>query len=455
MLPIVTPEEMRLVDAAAIEGAEVLVARAGAAVARSAVRMMGGTYGRTVNIIVGKGNNGADGRVAGERMQSRGVKVRVFDAGDCPSSLPPADLVIDAAYGTGLHGEWQPPDVGGVPVLAVDISSGVDGLTGQLCGRVLPAVATVTLGALKPGLLLPPGAGVAGVVEIAEIGLRAAATEHARANLVQASDVAQWLPRRDASAHKWRAAVRVVAGSPSMSGAAALVSLAAMRAGAGMVHLSSPGGVLPDIPTEVVQRELPDEAWGAEVVASTDRFHALVIGPGLGRDDDTTAQIRAVVLDAQLPMVIDGDGLFAVGWDKSDASVLLRRRTAPTVLTPHDGEYALLTGAKPGVDRFDAARRLADATGCIVLLKGSTSVVAEPSGNVLAVTSGDARLATAGTGDVLAGIIGALLAAGVPAFQAAAAGAWLHGQAANCAPAFGMIASDIAEHLPSVWADLS
>ncbi len=455
MLPIVTPEEMRLVDAAAIEGTEVLVARAGAAVARSAVRMMGGAYGRTVNIIVGKGNNGADGRVAGERMQSRGVKVRVFDAGDCPSPLPPADLVIDGAYGTGFHGDWQPPDVGGVPVLAVDIPSGVDALTGQLCGRVLSAVATVALGALKPGLLLPPGAGVAGVVEIAEIGLRAAATEHARANLVQASDVAQWLPRRDASAHKWRAAVRVVAGSPSMSGAAALVSLAAMRAGAGMVHLSSPGGVLPGVPTEVVQRELPDEAWGAEVVASTDRFHALVIGPGLGRADDMTAQIRAVVLGAQLPMVIDGDGLFAVGWDKSDASVLLRRRTAPTVLTPHDGEYALLTGAKPSADRFDAARRLADATGCIVLLKGSTTIVAEPTGNVLAVTSGDARLATAGTGDVLAGIIGALLAAGVPAFQAAAAGAWLHGQAANYAPAFGMIASDIAEHLPSVWADLS
>ena len=124
------------------------------------------------------------------------------------------------------------------------------------------------------------------------------------------------------------------------------------------------------------------------------------------------------------------------------------------MLTPHDGEFGLLTGAKPGADRFDAARRLASDADCVVLLKGSTTVVAEPFGSVLVVTTGDARLATAGTGDVLAGIIGALLAAGVPAFHAAAAGAWLHGQAANRAAAYGMIASDITDHLPEVWADL-
>jgi NAD(P)H-hydrate epimerase len=272
---------------------------------------------------------------------------------------------------------------------------------------------------------------------------------------VQGADVAEWLPRRDATAHKWRAAVRVVAGSSAMSGAAALVAGGALRAGAGMVHLSSPGQLLTGVPTEVVQRPLSAEGWGAELLASLDRFHSLVIGPGLGRTDDVAEQTRRALLEAPVPVVIDGDGLFAMAWNVDDAAKLLRRRSTPTVLTPHDGEYALLTGAKPTSDRFAEARRLAVASNSVVLLKGSTTVVAEPLGCVLVVTTGDARLATAGSGDVLAGIIGALLAAGVPAFHAAAAGAWLHGEAANRAPAYGLIASDIADRLPAVWGTLS
>jgi NAD(P)H-hydrate epimerase len=203
-----------------------------------------------------------------------------------------------------------------------------------------------------------------------------------------------------------------------------------------------------------VQRPLPATGWGADALASLDRFQALVIGPGLGRSEDVAAQTRSVAIDAPVPIVIDGDGLFALAWNVQDAAALLRRRTTPTVLTPHDGEFALLTGAKPAADRFEAARRLAADTRCVVLLKGATTVVAEPSGSVLVVTTGDARLATAGTGDVLAGIIGALLAAGVPAFHAAASGAWLHGQAAHRAAAYGMIASDLTDHLPEVWAEL-
>ncbi|MEQ1872692.1 MAG: NAD(P)H-hydrate dehydratase [Ilumatobacteraceae bacterium] len=454
MLPIVTPEEMRSIDASAVESGEVLIGRAGAAVARSAVRLMGGTYGRTVNVIAGKGNNGADGRVAGERLQASGVKVRVFDAADCPLTLPPANLVIDAAYGTGFRGAWKPPAVEDTPVLAVDIPSGVDALTGQIEGDVLSATATVTFGAYKPGLVLPPGAGFAGSVQIADIGLGAAAAAQATAFLVQDSDVAEWLPRRDAASHKWRAAVRVIAGSASMPGAAVLVSLGALRACAGMVHLSSPGEILNGVPTEVVQRSLPAKGWSADVLSTLDRFQALVIGPGLGRAEAVATQTRSVVIDAPVPIVIDGDALFAMAWNVQDAAALLRRRTTPTVLTPHDGEFALLTGAKPGADRLDAARRLAADTACVVLLKGAATVVAESSGAVLVVTTGDARLASAGTGDVLAGIIGALLAAGVSAFHAAAAGAWLHGQAAHRAAAYGMIASDLTDHLPEVWADL-
>lgn len=452
MLPIVTPEEMRAVDAAATEPTEILIGRAGSAVARRAIELLGGTYGRTVNVIAGTGNNGADGRIAGELLRARGVKVRTFAVGD-QHSLPDADLIIDAAYGTGFHGEWKPPDVQGTPVLAVDIPSGVDALTGETHGDVLSAVATVTFGAYKPGLLLPPGKQLAGEVQVASIGLGDAAAARATSFLLQHSDVAAILPRRNAGAHKWRAAVRVIAGSPVMPGAAALVCSAAMRAGAGMVHLSSPGGLVQGVTTEVVQRGLSTNEWSGEVFDSLDRFHALVIGPGLGRDEEVATQTRHIVLGAPVPIVIDGDGLFALAWNVQDAVALLRRRQSPTVLTPHDGEFGLLTGVKPTADRFDVVRRFATNTGCVVLLKGPTTLVAEPDGRVMAVANGDARLATAGTGDVLAGVIGALLAAGLSAVDAATVAAWVHAEASNRASAVGMVASDVADHLPEVLSE--
>ena len=439
-----------MVDAGAAEPAEVLIGRAGAAVARAAVRMMGGTYGRTVHVIAGKGNNGADGRVAARLLEARGVRVFVHDAAACPTVLRPAHLVIDAAYGTGFRGTWQPPDVGSMPVLAVDIPSGVDALTGEAAGPVLAAERTVTFAALKPGLLVPPGSVLAGAVELADIGLGAGVATHCHAWLVQGTDVAAWMPPRPADTHKWRTAVRVVAGSQGMTGAATLASAAAMRAGAGMVHLSSPSTLVPGAPPEVVQRPLLQREWADDVMASLSRFHSLVLGPGLGRGDDTTEQVRRLALAGPVPLVLDGDGLFAMAWNADGAAALLRRRTAPTVLTPHDGEYVMLHGGPVGNDRIVAARRLAEETGCVVLLKGPATVVAEPGGRVLVVTAGDERLATAGTGDVLAGIIGALLAAGLKPLRAAAAGAWLHGQAAALAPAQGMVAGDICGHLPEV-----
>lgn len=450
MIPIVTPDEMRAVDAGADVPEWVLVERAGAAVARTAVRMMGGTYGRTVHVIAGKGNNGADGRVAARLLAAKGVRVRVVVAADASGTLPPADLVIDAAYGTGFSGVWNPPDVGDTPVLAVDIPSGVDALTGEAHGPVLAATRTVTFAALKPGLLQLPGSALAGELEVVDIGLGPDVAAHAHAHLVQTVDVADWLAPRAADAHKWRAAVRIVAGSPTMPGAARLAAHAAMRAGAGMVHLSAPGALVPQCPAEIVQQPLPAKAWAPVALEQLDRFHAAIVGPGLGRDDDTTAQTRRFAVEAPLPVVIDGDGLFAMAWNAQGAAVLLRNRALPTVLTPHDGEYAMLTGAPPVADRLVAARRLAADTGCVVLLKGPATVVADPHGATLVVTTGDERLATAGTGDVLSGIIGALLAQGLPALQAAATGAWLHGTAASLAPARGMVASDLADHLPEV-----
>jgi NAD(P)H-hydrate epimerase len=448
VLPIVTPEEMGAIDAAAREPVEVLIERAGAAVARCALRMLGGGYGRRVVVIAGKGNNGNDGRAAAARLARRGVHVVVLPADRTPDVLPPADLVIDAAFGTGFRGEWFAPDPAGAPVLAVDIPSGVDGLTGAAGRGVRPADRTVTFAALKPGLLFPPGAVLAGEVEVADIGLDVSS---ARAHLVQQVDVAAWCPPRPVDAHKWSAGLRVVAGSPGMVGAAHLAAAAAMRTGAGIVHLSSPGIAHdPVAPTEVVLRPLRALGWAKEVLDQLDRFRALVVGPGLGRDDLTTAEARRLICDAPVPTVVDGDGLFALAWNPEGAAPLLRRRAAATVITPHDGEYATLTGSAPGADRLLAARRLAAATGAVVVLKGPATVVADSRGRALVVTAGDERLATAGTGDVLSGVIGALLARGVPAPRAAAAGVWIHAQAAHLGPGVGLVAGDLPGLIPQV-----
>jgi NAD(P)H-hydrate epimerase len=211
---------------------------------------------------------------------------------------------------------------------------------------------------------------------------------------------------------------------------------------------------LVEAPIEIVQRSLPSTGWADTALASLERFHAVVVGPGLGRSDDTATNIRRLVIEAPLPMVIDGDGLFALGWSSEGAIQLLRRRSVPTVLTPHDGEYALLSGSQPGADRMVAARRLAADSGCTVLLKGAATIVADPNGDALVVTAGDARLATAGTGDVLSGVIGALLAGGMRPLHAAGAAAWVHGQAARRGTRHGLVASDLPDLIPAVLEEL-
>ncbi|HEX2064842.1 MAG TPA: NAD(P)H-hydrate epimerase, partial [Acidimicrobiales bacterium] len=232
MIPVVTPEEMKAIDQAAPESTETLVERAGGAVARRALRLLGGGYGRRVVVVAGKGNNGADGRAAAERLRRRGAKPLVIEAAGAPDQLPSCDLVIDAAYGTGFHGDYQAPDPGEAPVLAVDIPSGVDGLTGTAGHGAVRASATVTFAALKPGLLLDEGRVRAGSVEVADIGLDVSG---ARIHLVQDEDLGARLPARPWVTHKWRTAVMVVAGSPGMMGAPLLVARGAMRSGAGYV----------------------------------------------------------------------------------------------------------------------------------------------------------------------------------------------------------------------------
>ena len=450
VIPIVTPEEMGAIDAAAPEPVEELIDRAGRATARAAFDMLGGTYGRVVNVIAGGGNNGNDGRTAGRYLDRRGVKVRVFDAAMRPPMLPPCDLVIDAAYGTGFRGDWIAPGIestsGGRPlVLAVDIPSGVNALTGAAGHGVLAADRTVTFQALKPGLVFGAGRELAGDVDVVDIGLDvSSATQH----LVGAADVAGWWPTRSADAHKWHGAVRVIAGSAGMLGAGRLCAEAAARSGAGLVALSSPG-IDPQARSEIIQRPIPASDFQQDVFGDLDRFRALVVGPGLGRAEGTLSSARALIGEATLPVVVDGDGIFAAAWSADGAGPLLRQRGRPTVITPHDGEFALLAGHAPGADRVADARALAADLQVVVLLKGPTTVVAAPRGDVFVIDHGDERLATAGSGDVLAGMIGALLAAGLDPERAAASAAWLHADAALRGPRRGLLAGDVVDLIPS------
>ena len=449
MQAIVTPEEMAAIDASAPEPVEVLIERAGWAVARAALDLLGGSYGRRTVVLVGKGNNGNDGRVAARFLTSRGVRCTVIDAVDAPPVLPDADLVIDAAYGTGFRGHYRSPTPTDpdTPVLAVDIPSGIDGITGDAADGVLAARRTVTFAALKPGLLLADGVERAGRVTVADIGLD---TSGATAHLVEMADLRAWMPPKARAAHKWQTAAWLVAGSPGMSGAAHLAARAAQRGGAGYVRLSTPGGHVHGAPIEAVTTELPADGWAREVTEDRGRFSALAVGPGLGTGAETAEQVRALVAATSLPIVVDGDGLRALGRQAGPVIADRPADAAPVVLTPHGGEYEALTGSAPPADRFAAVRQLANATGAVVLLKGPTTLVAEPGGSVLVVMAGDHRLATAGTGDVLTGLLVALLAQGMVPLQAAAAAAHLHGVAGDLACPRGLVAGDLAEHLPIV-----
>jgi NAD(P)H-hydrate epimerase len=456
MIPVLSPEEMAYVDRQATEPIEVLVGRAGAAVARSARKLLGGPYGRTVVVVAGKGNNGADGRVAAALLSANGARVRVMEAGELAGgeALPPADLVIDAAYGTGLQRAYLPPDPGGSPVLAVDIPSGLNGLTGEVPegGGTMASQATVTFASWKPGLLLGAGPALAGEVELADVGLGPLVNAAARCWLVEDADVRALLPVRSHDAHKWQSAVQVLAGSPGMTGAPWLASRGAMRAGAGYVRLSMPGvSPLALPPSELVHLPVPETGWHQAVLEGLSRVKVLVVGPGIGPVDSEAGdpglpggEVGLLLAAAPVPAVVDADALNAIGTLEA-LSAIVARRSLPTVITPHEGELTRLAGRPPGPDRLGAARDAAARSGAIVLLKGSATVVASPEGNVLVAASGGSRLATAGTGDVLSGIIGAFIARGLPAFEAAALAAHVHGRAAQTGHAEGLVAGDLPD----------
>ena len=456
MLAVHTRDELRAADEAAIAevGLEALVRRAGAAVAAACFKLLGGAYGKRVVVVAGRGHNGDDGRVAAGILRARGVTVIDLDPKALPEALPGCDLVIDAAYGTGFRGEYRAPQVpAGTPVLAVDIASGLDCDTGVACEGAVRATTTVTMAALKPGLLMGQGRLVSGEVQLAPIGISVAP---GKLFLVEDADIAAWLPPRPVETNKWRSACAVVAGSPGMLGAGRFSTSSAQRAGAGMVRWLVPGAAPDSLPaSEAVAVSVPADDFTEAVFAELRRCQALVIGPGLGSDPGVQASVRAIVARAEVPVIVDADGLGALG-QSDKAREVLSGREVPAVLTPHDGEYEKLaasadgTDASPGADRVRAARVLSSRLGAVVLLKGPTTAVAAPDGTAFLVTSGSARLATAGTGDVLSGVVGAFLARGLDPLHAAALAAHVHGRAAGLGYREGLIASDLPELVAKV-----
>jgi NAD(P)H-hydrate epimerase len=452
--PVLTPVEMAEADRRAIATGTpeaVLVERAGRAVARHAMTMLGGAYGRRVVIAAGKGNNGADGRVAAQLLRRRGVGAEYFgledgiDRSSFGRAVQRADLAIDAMFGTGFRGSltdaaafvaraWLDAEV---PTLAVDIPSGVDGTTGVARGDAVRAVETVCFAALKPGLLFEPGRAQAGGVHVADIGIAVGAT---RLHVLDPADV--FVPRRALDAHKWSAGALIIGGSTGMAGAPTMASHAASRCGAAMVVCALPGqdAAARASSGAIVARALPatpDGALDAEaagiVLKDVERFRVVAIGPGLGRDERTQAAVRQIIAECPTPIIIDADALNALA---VDLSPLRQRRHAglpDAILTPHAGEYARLAGAQVGDDRVAAARSLAARTDAIVLLKGPGTVIVAPDGDAVVNRTDTSALATAGTGDVLTGIIAGLVANGASPLTAAASGAYVHGRAGTAA----------------------
>jgi NAD(P)H-hydrate epimerase len=472
--PVLTPAEMGDADRRAIAAGTpqaVLVARAGAAVAAAALRMLGGTYGRRVVVICGKGNNGADGEVAARRLRARGIGVDVFALADpilvaqLTRSLARADLVVDAMFGTGFRGVLEADAaivaraIDGRLTLAVDIPSGIDGNTGEARGAAVFATETITFVALKPGLLFEPGRAHAGRVRVADIGIDPGACA---LHVLDVDDLV--LPSRDPRAHKWSSGLLVIGGSIGMVGAPLMTGRAAARCGAAMVVCGLPGGDAAPTASgaEIVTRALAATSEGAldtdaarVVLKDVDRFRAVVVGPGLGRDDRTQTAVRRIVAECPLPIVIDADALNALAVDPAPLHVRHAAGLPPAILTPHEGEFARVAGAPVGADRVAGARALAARVHAIVVLKGPGTVVAAPDGGAIVNRTDGPGLATAGTGDVLSGIIGGLLANGATPLDAAASGVYVHGRAAASAgTGLDLVASDLIAALPSTLAML-
>jgi hydroxyethylthiazole kinase-like uncharacterized protein yjeF len=511
VIPVLTADEMRRADAHAISQAgipgRVLMENAGAAVAR-VVAERHPTASRIV-VLCGRGMNGGDGFVVTRRLAARAQALLLGRRDDvtgdarhhlqeCERAAPgrvtevaapeawkgalarieAADLVVDAVLGTGLRSApnglaalaieaMRARLDAGVPVVAVDLPSGVPSDTGALDWAVAGATSTVTFAAPKRGHVLPPACDAVGDLVVADIGIPSASLASAQPSLflIEDRDAALAFPRRARSAHKGDFGhVLIVAGSVGKSGAAVLAAGGALRSGAGLVTVATPEPCLATVAgfrAEIMTEPLAVTGTGGLDPAGLQRLLALarerdavVLGPGLGQDDATRELVRRFVGECPVPLVIDADGLNALAPLGDEGRELLRARGAATILTPHPGEMARLLGGQTAEvqrARAESALGLARETGAIVVLKGERTLVAEPGGRAVVSSTGNPGMATGGTGDVLAGVTGSLLARH-GALLAATAAPFVHGRAGDLVAAQigeeGLVAGDLVEVLP-------
>ena len=485
-----TAAEMRRLDEKTIKECGlpgvVLMENAGRGAARLTREHFGDLAGKNVTVVCGRGNNGGDGFVMGRIFHGWGAAVRFFllstrdrVGGDARVNLDVAlkmglecveiqteahldgfdlsgqDLVVDAILGTGLSSEVRGlyRDVidrinsSGLPVVSVDIPSGLDADTGRVLGAAVRADLTATFGLPKAGLLLWPGCDLTGRLEVVDIGIPPHVLNEAdpRKELILESGLLGLLPPRMPIGHKGvYGHVLIVAGSTGMTGAAALAAQGAARAGAGLVTLAVPASLNPILEakvTEAMTEPLPEELPGFLSAEAGDRIlelardkSVLALGPGLGIRPGTVDLVRRLVGACDLPLVIDADGLNAL----AGAVDVLKTARRDVILTPHPGEMSRLCGWKTSdiaADRLGAAREFAENTGVVLALKGFGTVVAAPDGRLWLNTTGGPHMAGGGMGDVLTGMIAGLAAQGLDALDAARLGVFAHGLAGDLAAA--------------------
>jgi hydroxyethylthiazole kinase-like uncharacterized protein yjeF len=510
MALLLTAAQMRAIDSAVIEKLGlpglVLMENAGRGVADIIVREQPGVSGLEVRVVCGAGQNGGDGFVVARHLLRRGSKVRVLLAlppqkltgeaavfakvlraldPDCIQDLSSEDdvktwrkhlagaaVVVDALFGTGLR-----PQISGVPAAAiaamnasdtlrvsVDIPSGLDADTGKVHGSSVHAHVTATMAHRKLGLVLDADAQV-GRVEVVDLGVSTdAVLDAAKAvgplcHWLEREDIV--LPPRGPTHHKGTAGhVLVIAGSTGKTGAALLVARAALRTGAGLVTIATTGPAQAALDAKVVSEmttcytvdETADESSFAKLVGLAARMKAAVVGPGIPTGQGMAELVRRLVADLAVPLVVDADALNLLG---TESAAVFAKAVAPRILTPHPGEMARLCGcaiADVGGDRLGFARRLAEQSSAVVVLKGARTIIAVPDGTAYVNPTANASLGTAGSGDVLAGTIGAFLAQGLDAREAACAGVFVHGAAADEAARVLGSSNLIATDLPDAIA---
>lgn len=497
--------EMRELDRQTIEDygipGIVLMENAGRGLVTEVIREWGPVGGLRFDIFCGKGNNGGDGLVIARHLYNMGAKVAVHIfskdmKGDAGVNLKAAmktgldirpvsrdlkaetacvrhaDFVVDAIFGTGLGSEVGGPyrkvidmiNSSARRVVSVDMPSGVDSDKGRIMGAAVRADMTATFGLPKRGLYLYPGAQMAGLVRVVDIGVPARAVDEAsiRARLLTATSVHGLVPERRPDSHKGTYGhLFILAGSVGKTGAAVMAARAAMRAGVGLVTVGVPeslNDIFEEKLTEAMTVPLPETPERSisskaldKVLSELEGKTALALGPGISTNADTARLVERLIPKVRVPMLIDADGLNILAFDDAP----LKKVKVPTVLTPHPGEMGRLLGVlarEVQADRPRAALDLAGQYGMPVVLKGARTLIASPEGDFHINPTGNPGMATAGTGDVLTGIMGSFMAQGLKPMDAAMLGVYLHGLAGDIAARVkgqaGLIAGDLIEAVP-------